>query len=230
MYFSTRETSGTLQAFFNDGILYTANAADVSAFIDFDVLAKHDTSVMNTCIFVGANVYIGDIGGSIAVFDKKLKKKSEIRLSNSPIWTIKVLDNTLYAGDEAGHVFVYDLLEKAVVMIDEKRLGIIDIFRYEEHVAVSSYDESLIIYDSKSLRVISRHDKIGTLWKIVQKGNFIISSCIYQGLKIFDLQFNVLETLETEAICYAVCCTDTKLIWAPYYSGCIEWVEFDWNA
>lgn len=222
-----RETSGTLQASFNDGTLYVANAADVYAFIGFDVVARHDTPALNTCIFVDDNVYVGSTNGSISIFDKHLSKKAEVALSNDPIWAVKVLSGILYAGDEAGRVFVYDILEGAIAKVHEKRLGIIDIFRHKGCIAVSSYDEDLVLYDPDTLKAIGRCNKVGALWKTVQRGKFIVSSCIYQGLRIFDSQFRLLKTIDTETICYAVCCMDTKLVWAPYYSGYIEWIEFD---
>lgn len=227
---SKGETSGTLQAFYKDGILYTANASNVSAFKETKELHRYNTEALNTCIFVEDFVYIGNVNGNIIIFNRELEKLSVLHLLENPIWVLKVHCGIAYIGDEAGTVLAYNLTDKSIHVIDKRAMGIIDIFIINGTIAVASYDEDLVIHDLNTFKVVKKHLKIGTLWKIIQKGNFIFASCIYQGLKIFDLQFNLLKAVLTESICYAVCCTDRQLIWAPYYSCYIEWERFDFNG
>ena len=95
---------------------------------------------------------------------------------------------------------------------------------------VSSYDENLLVYEPSSQEMLEKYQKVGNLWRIIQKDEHIISSCIYDGVRIFDLNYNLQKNIKTESICYAICLMDTKLVWAPFYSNCIEWIDFDGSA
>jgi len=225
---SSRETTGTLQACYSRGILYTANASDITAFVGFDKVASYPTAVLNTCIATdGCDVYVGNINGDIRIFDAELRLKAEVHISRNPIWTMKIADERLYLGDEGGCMSIYRLADGAIDRIEDGREGIIDILIDQETLRVSSYDEDLVIYDKKSLVEIKRHKRVGALWKMIQIGDYIVSSCIYQGVRIFDLDFKLLRSIETESICYGVCCLGSRLVWAPYYNGCIRWMNIE---
>lgn len=226
---SFKQTTGTLQACYSNGILYTANVSEITAFSGLNEVSKCTTTTLNTCIAADGDVYVGDIGGNVKILDAQLGLKADIHITDNPLWVVKVADGQLYLGDEGGCVFIYNLEDGSVSRIEDGRLGIIDIAVDRETLSVSSYDEDVVIYDKGSLVEIKRHKKVGTLWKMIQRDTCIVSSCIYQGIRIFDLDFRLLKSIDTESICYGICCLGEKLVWAPYYNSRIEWMWLDWS-
>lgn len=221
-------TTGTLQAFFKNGILYTANSKDVTAFKDFKEIFKFNTeNSINTCIFVENDVYVGDINGNITIYDINLNKKEVLKITTDPIWTVKLFNNNIYAGDEAGHSYFYNLVNKNIVKIDVPRLGILDIFIHDQNLYISSYDENLMVYEPDNHTFIKKFDKIGTIWKTIKNDKFIACSCIYEGVKIFDLDFNLIKHIKTDTICYGICFVGSRFVWSPFYNNRIEWIDMN---
>ncbi|KAM0681536.1 hypothetical protein GINT2_000049 [Glugoides intestinalis] len=220
-------TSGTLQAFYKNDKIYTANVSDITVFSEkLDIISIKQIPTFSTCIFVASDeVYVGDTNGNIYIFDDNLNIKSMLKLTKEPIWVIKCFENILYLGDESGVYIKYDLEEHIIKQQGKRKEGIIDIFLYNKILWISSYDENLIGYDEKTFEELKYIDKTGTLWRSFEKNEKIISSCIYDGVKIFDNEFNLIHHIETESICYAICSTTDKLIWAPFYSNSILWCD-----
>lgn len=224
-----KETSGTLCACYNNGVLYTANAKDISAFNGFDLIAIRTTPELNTCIAIDKDLYAGNICGSIRVFDSGLNEKKEVKITTNPIWTIKARDGVLYVGDEAGSLFIYDEADGSVSRIvdRESKKGLIDIIVSDKTFAVSSYDEDLIVYSKAHHHQIIKYESVGALWKMIQWEQCVVSSSIYGGVRIFDKDYNLIKLIETETICYGICIVGKKLVWAPYYNNRIEWIDLE---
>ena len=100
-------------------------------------------------------------------------------------------------------------------------MGILDFIETDNKLIVSSYDGNLEIFEFETFLPIKEIKKIGSCWKMVSKGQKIFCACMYDGLKVLDLGFNILEVIPTKTICYGLCLAFDRVYWSCFYSKLI---------
>lgn len=218
-------TTGTLHAFFKENKIFVANSRDISIFEENNLLIKYPTHSINTYVFVDDYIYVADEKGCITVFDFNLTVIKTISITKEPVWIVKSSENYLYFGNEAGECFRYSIQSDSFCRIGKKRLGIIDIVIDSDSLFISSYDDNVEVFDRHTLELKKKSAKLGSLWKILKHGNFFICSAIYEGLKIFNSEFELIKQIPVKTICYAIHLSDNRIIWADFYNKKIMWID-----
>lgn len=219
----TVKTSGTLHAFYKDNRIYLANSEDISVLEENELIYKVMTKALNTYVYVDEYVYVSDEKGNITVYDLNLNLFKTISVTNEPIWVVKYFNSNLYFGNEKGECFKYNLETNELQQIGSKRLGIIDILVDSDNIIVTSYDDNVEIFDFNTLSMKKKIIKSGSLWKILKYNEVYFCASIYDGVKIFDSNFNLLKQIKVETICYGIWISGYKLIWADFYEKKINW-------
>lgn len=222
------ETTGTLHGCCCGDRIYLANVDNVSLFHENHLIKICDTGSFNTyvCVHDGV-VYVSDISGNIRVLDTELNQISIIKGSSRPIWILKRYMDRLYFGDEAGFTYYYDCRTSQIQQLGKQREGIIDMIFRNNEVFISSYDGNIEVYGLETSFMTRKIENVGALWKMIEYDGRIVASSIYDGLKIFDSEFNQITQIKTETICYGVYCVNDVVLWAPFYSNIILWNKID---
>lgn len=210
-------TSGTLDAIYSDGILYTANSQDITSYSNLKIKKQLKTEAINTYIHRDDNIYVANTNGEILVLDYELTLLNKINITKNPIWIIKKFENYLFFGDEAGFCYRYDLENNICCCFGDQRDGIIYIFFENDNVIISSYDSQIYIFNVFTLELNEIKKNVGALWRIHKYENHFYCSAIYDGLKIFDQKFNLIRSYKTESICYAIFLNLNKIFFSSFY-------------
>lgn len=218
-------TSGTLSLFARENTIFAANASDVAIYKDNVLVKKIETESLNTSIFVSDFIYVTDISGNLSIYDENLNLIKLIKISTEPLWIVKEIEKHIFVGSEDGMAYCY--FGENVKIIGKKRLGILDFVKINKHLYISSYDDCIEVYEFSTFEFIKRIDKIGSAWKIIHKNSLLYCSCIYDGVKIFDCDFNLIKSFPTKTICYGICLSEKELIWASFYEQCLFWNDID---
>lgn len=221
------QTSGTLHAFHQCGRIYCADSRAITAHQDFRIVASLETESLNTYISGGDCIYAASISGEIRVLDSDLRLVESVRVSCEPVWVVKQFGDCLYFGDESGCCYRYNRVSRIHTQIGRKRLGILDIFFDEDLILVSSYDDNLEVYCLNTLELKETKRHVGSLWKIEKTGKVFVCACMYEGMKIFDGDFNLLCTYKTNSICYGLCIVSKMVFWSSFYDNTVFWASLD---
>lgn len=220
-------TSGTLHALYQDGRVYCADSRAIVALQDRRVIARLETESLSTYVSGGDHIYVANTSGEIRVLDADLRLVERINVSSEPVWVAKQFRSYLYLGDESGCCYRFSRDSGTHAQIGKKRLGILDIFFDNESILISSYDNNLEIYCLNTLELRETKKQTGSLWKIEKVGNVFVCACTYEGMKVFDEDFNLLRTYRTSSICYGLCIASGRVFWSSFYDNTVFWASLD---
>lgn len=99
--------------------------------------------------------------------------------------------------------------------MQKRNSGITSIYSKDGIILVGAYDGKLIEYD-KVYKQKQEHD-LGNVWRIVQIEDNLGLSCMYDGVKIIDTNYNIIKTYETKSIAYAIDYNQDRLVFSDYY-------------
>lgn len=214
-------TPGTLCLFAKDAYIYAANTTGIAMYDENGLVKEVTTEHINTYIDCQSRVIASDTGGRIHFYSLDLEEIKSIKVSNDTIWVAKEIAGRVYIGTEEGYAYEYSFPDGKVRQIGDRRSGILDFMEISGWVYISSYDGNVEAFE---VGIPERRRKIeGTtsLWKMVRKGPAIHCSCMYDGYRKLDLEFNLIESVPTESICYGMCVAGDTAYWSSFYENCI---------
>lgn len=216
-------TKGTLCLSYSQKKLYTAESDRVAVYNRNELLKVIHTDSLNTYIFCGKMIYSTDTSGCLMICNYDLELIKRVKISDDPLWVVKEFANLLLLGCENGTVYTYNRLDGEINQIGSKRLGILDFLIVDQKLLISSYDDKIEVYDSNTLLLLRTMKNTGSAWKMAYDKGFIYCACIYDGLRIFDSDLNILKTIKTNSICYGLCITEQELLWSSFYDHMLFW-------
>ncbi|KAI4290954.1 hypothetical protein PAPHI01_0228 [Pancytospora philotis] len=214
-------TTGTLALCFHAGLLYCANAQNISVYRADELVRRVDTLGINTYIDCAEHVAVASTDGHLRLYDYSLSLVKELAVSNDTVWVVKRIGDAYYIGTEEGLAYRYRLATDRLEAIGGRRSGIIDFLEIDGLLYVSSYDDSVEVFSIADLAPVKAHKKVGSLWKMVPYGQFILAASMYDGLQIFDREFNLLRRVPTGSICYGLCLSQGRAVWSSFYDNAI---------
>ncbi|KAI5170011.1 hypothetical protein PAEPH01_1172, partial [Pancytospora epiphaga] len=129
----------------------------------------------------------------------------------------------LYIGSEEGLAYEYDYEKESLIQIGERRLGILDFIEINGLLHISSYDDTVKAFDKRTGRFSREFKETGSLWKMVCQGQTVHAASMYDGYRVFDSNFNLLDKTNTNSICYGLCVTEEEVLWSSFYDNSIFW-------
>lgn len=220
-------TTGTLCACVHNGLVYCANAHSISILREDGIAKEIRTEAINTYIDCGTHVAVADTGGRVSLFSHDLELVRSLGISGDTVWVAKEIRDRLYIGTEEGLAYEYSFGTDQLVQIGARRTGILDFIEIGGRLCVSSYDGNVELYEFGTLRRCGVFQNVGSLWKMVCHGTKIHCSCVYDGYRVFDTDFNLLATVPTDSICYALCIAGGEVLWSSFYDNCIFYRGLD---
>lgn len=216
------ETSGTFQIAKFHNSLFAANSKDIVIFKDS--IIKLETSHMNTCFHSDDYIYVGQSNGLVTIYDYFLNKQSIINICGGHIiWCVQKLRNYLLCGCDCGNFIIYDTLNNTNQCIKRKS-GITCIFIQNEKIYVGGYDSFVVEYDF-CFKEIKRNN-VGNVWRIVSMDdNKLALACMYDGVKIVNIDFKVIEEYATKSIAYGLDFNNNVLVFSDFYEKCFYRIE-----
>lgn len=131
----------------------------------------------------------------------------------------------LLIGDEEGWAHRYNIYTEEIVKIGKRREGIIDFLCIGDYVYISSYGGNVEIYNKYNLELQNLFNGVGSLWKMIIIDNLIYCASMYDGLNIFNKEFDIIDKIETQSICYGLCIikktSGVEIYWSSFYENCI---------
>ena len=92
------ETSGTLNIFERNGIIYAANNKNISTYNINENLKKVDTEAMNTYIYCGSKLFVSDTSRFICIYYYDLTLQEKIKFSADSIRVVKEIKGLVFVG------------------------------------------------------------------------------------------------------------------------------------
>ncbi len=214
-------TSGTFCGAYKDGKIYTADSNHISMFTKNKMIKKLPSTEINTYIELDDNILVTDIKGYLNFYDYDLNFIKNLKISDDPLWVCKTIKGKVYIGCENGYAYVYDLKNHTIKNFGEKRYGILYFLEDKGRLYVTSYDDNIVVYEIETLKEISTIKKIGSVWNLIKKNEKFYCACMYDGLKIYDNNWSLLDHYPTNSICYGLCLDENYVYWSSFYDRCI---------
>ena len=222
-------TTGTLSLYTDNKFIYAANSNNIEIFDqNFNSIFKIITNAINTYMDIYENILIiSNIHGEFQFLNLINKSMNTIQVSKDPIWIIKIKDDIIYYGTEGGIFGSYSITNNTSTTICNTRLGIIDILIIDNYIYVSSYDNNIQIYNINENNIIlfKTIPNVGQLWKIIyytyQEKQYFICADIHEGLKIFDINFQLLSFFPTKSLFYGLCIYNNYLYYSSFYENMV---------
>lgn len=214
-------TGGTLCMCVREELVYCANASSISVFCEKGPVMKIQTEAINTYIDCGAHVVVADTAGKVRLFNYDLECVRDVEVSKDTVWVAKEIGDRIYIGTEEGLAYEYSFASDRLVQIGARRTGILDFIEVGGRLCISSYDGNVEVYEFGTLERHRMFRNVGSLWKMHCSGRRIHCSCMYDGYRVFDTDFGLLDSIPTRSICYALCVTRDEVLWSSFYDNCI---------
>jgi WD40 repeat protein len=215
----SRETSGTFNIQKYGNAIFSANASNVAMMsVDgLDVLKDYETNSMNTDLAVAINsLSAATTCGSVRVFDLLLNIIDEHKVSQEMLWSISCYGNVLYTGGDDKQVYEWDLRSKTHRCVVKKSDVVTMVKIWDNLLYVGSYDKGIEVYDTRNYQQLCKRD-LGGAWRMGVDGEAIFVACIHDGVKVFDREWNLVESFRTESIVYAVDMHEGVLAFSSFY-------------
>ncbi|KAL6122864.1 hypothetical protein NUSPORA_00125 [Nucleospora cyclopteri] len=225
-------TSGTLSLFSTKYKLYAANVKEIQIYdCNCKLISQYATKPLNTYVFVNNYIYVTNVDGELLIFDLKLQLLKTVKISKESIWIVKEIGCFIYIGTETGFLYKLnvnniknkDECEDKLVQIGEKREGIIEIFDQNKSILISSYDDHTEVISKENSNKI----KTGSLWKILHYNGYFYCAAMYEGLKIFDNDLNMIKTIKTDSICYGILIENNYIYFSSFYENRIYYCSIN---
>ena len=217
------KTSGTFNIKQYDEMLIAANASDISIIIN-DKVNKIDSS-MNTDIEYEKNIFTTTDDGNIQKFDFCNLLK-QIKISNEVLWTIKSESNIIYTGGDDSILYFFDVRDEDIKKIYKKEGVLTCIEKNDNYLFVGGYDGMVDIIDIRTHSIVNKI-KTGALWRIKKREKYFVAACMYEGIKLYSLDWDVAKVNKTESICYDGNVFDNKIVFSSFYDKKIFIDEID---
>lgn len=215
----SRETSGTFNIQKHGNIVFSANADDIAmmSLDGLDVLRCYKTDSMNTDLAVSANsLSTTTTCGSVRVFDLLLNPLDEHKVSREVLWSVSCHDGVLYAGGDDKRVYEWDFRCATHRCIVTRKDVVTMVVVRDNLLYLGSYDKGIAVYDRRNHQMLCTKD-VGGAWRMGVDGEAIFVACIYDGVKVFDREWNLVERFRTDSIVYAVDMRGGVLAFSSFY-------------
>lgn len=211
------ETTGIfLLKVFNE-LLYVVNIKKLQIYNNFELIKQLEftknifyTEVCEKYIFVASQI------GEIDVFDRNdYTFVHKIHENIESIWMMKVINSHLYFGNEFGELFCTDLETWETTKMHRYDTGIICIKHINDNVLATTYDGDVVVFQNYFL---AKTWKTTNIWRLEEFKDFYVCATMYDGLTIFDKDFNIIKQIETDSICYGLCLVGNVVYYSSFYT------------
>ena len=222
--FKVIKTTGTFHLKVYNELLYVLNSNNLTIIKNKEI----EKQIMFDRIILYVEVcekfiYISDIKGKIIVLNKYNYEEEYNIQCQEPIWILKWFNNKLYFGDESGNLFYARNKEHNVFYKFDA--GVINIITVDNLLYVTSYDGTVKIFEND--KCINSYEKIGSIWRMEQYREYFICATMYDGLKIYDLKFNLIYKQKTDSLCYGLCIYKNYVFYSSFYSKTVNILDLN---
>lgn len=221
-------TTGTLHAIVIKNKIFAANSRNISLYEDLELKSCYKTKSLNTFLIADDTfIYSSNINGEINIFDHELTSISVLKITEHPIWILKKYGDYLFIGDESGSLFKYDSTNNKCSKILKREYGIIEIYFENQKLILCTYGNFVEIFNLDNFECLKRIETGSSIWRISRHKEFYVCACMYDGLKVFDVDFNLIKTFQTDSICYGLCMVESNAIFSSFYEKIVCMVSSD---
>lgn len=220
-------TSGTLDMATSNEMLYAANSSTVELYVDLKLKKEYKTAGINTRLDISEFITVADTAGRISFYDLELNFKGDCQVSNDTVWAVNTINGRVYIGTEDGTALIYENKTNTVQKIAKRKAGIIDIMELNGLICMSSYDSAIECWDPRTGHVERSFKDVGSVWRMQRRDNQIYSACMYDGFKVFDLEFNKIKEYATNSICYGLAVRDKEVVWSSFYDKTLYFLPLE---
>lgn len=212
------DTSGTFNIAKCKNMIFVANASDVSLMRlkTLEVVKCHETSSMNTDICVSAAVICTTSDGRAVVYDGTLRLQSNYSISREILWCVSAREKVAYVGGDDGQVYRIDIrLGNSCTVLKKK--GVVTMLNiHGDLLYVGLSDGTIEAYDVRNYKgMLSKN--VGSVWRMRIGDEKICVACVHDGVKVFDMSWNLMRNICTSSMVYAAEIKEDYVIFTSFY-------------